>query len=49
MTVATARQAKLIFEDASETRRTDAQEDNVHSPEKLATPVQKGESNKRDK
>ena len=49
VTVATTRQAKLISEIASETRRADAQDDNVHSPEKLAAPVQEGESNKRDK
>ena len=49
MTVATTRPAKLISENASETRRTDAQDDKVHSPEELAAPVQKGELNKRGK
>ena len=49
MTVATTRPAKLISENASETRRTDAQDDNAHSPEELAAPVQKGELNKRGK
>ena len=50
MTVATTRQAKLIYEkNASETRRADAKDDETHSPEGLAAPVQKGESNKRDK
>ena len=49
MTVATTRPQKLISEIASETRRADAQGDKVHNPEGLAAPVQKGESNKRDK
>ena len=49
MTVATTRPAELISENASETRRTDAQDDKPHSPEELAAPVQKGESNERDK
>ena len=49
VTVATTRQAKLIYENASETRRADAQDDETHSPEGSAAPVQKGESNKRDK
>ena len=49
VTAATTRPAKLISENASETRRTDAQDDNAHSPEELAAPVQNGESNKRGK
>ena len=49
VTVATTREAKLFFEDASKTCSTGAQDGNVHSPEKIGAPVQKGELNKRGK
>ena len=41
LTVATTRQPKLIFENAHETLRIDAQDDKVNSPQKIADPCKK--------